>query len=197
MPNGDDPLNLRALRARLDNLEPLLEAIGALLVEQSDLAFAEQRLGEFVWAERYPSQDEPFINIAAALRDLDEAPRIFDRRFDRRPALVDTQQLVKSIQPQVTGEDTVVAGTTVEYAPTHQHGLDTLMLITETMRNNLAIVLSSTPEGSRKEAIRKLRPVVKDKELITQVGPRPFLGTTDQLEQDVKRLTEDHINGRT
>ena len=102
-------------RARLENPEPALRAVGALMVAASQLAFRQQRLGDIKWPERYPNQQEPFINIAGMLADLGQGSAIKERRFQRRPALIDRGQLRDSITFAATSKS-VRVGSSKDYA---------------------------------------------------------------------------------
>lgn len=128
---ADIPLNLtprqlQRLRRGLQNPRRLLKRIGLVLLARAQRAFSEQRLGDVPWLQRGPSQGEPYINVAGALTDLNEGGQIKERRFQRRPALVDTGTLRRSL---AEGESmsfpdklTVAVGTTVPYAGVHQKG---------------------------------------------------------------------------
>ena len=192
-----DIIDIDGMRDRLENLDPLLNAIGALLLETTDRAFEEERFGTIPWPERYPGQNSPFINIAGALRDLSTGPRIKARRFNRRPALVDTGRLRGSFRFQVTSDDTVTAGTTVEYAPNHHIPLPSTQPVTEQAKQNLREVIQREGRGPRRGALKKLLFLLKEDSLTTEPAWRPMIGTTDETESDIAELIQEYFAGET
>lgn len=111
---------LRALAELLDRPRGVLEAIGGFIVKESGKAFREQRLGNFPWKPRVNP------NWPALLRDAESgAARPPQRRFQERPALMDTGLLARSIAHQVVSNTDVevgVAGVAKAYADIHQVG---------------------------------------------------------------------------
>ncbi len=192
---ADDFIDIDDLRDRLENLEPLLNSIGALLLETTETAFEEERFGDIRWPERYAGQADPFINIAGALADLSTGPRIKARRFDRRPALQDTGRLRGSFRFEVTADDTVTAGTTVDYAPTHHIPLISSQPVSAQAKENLKTVIRRDGKGSKRRVLLKLVFLLNEDTLETQVAWRPMVGTTDQTEADIRQLTLDFLSG--
>jgi phage gpG-like protein len=210
------------LRKRIENPSRLMRRLGVLMVGESQKAFQEQALGEIKWPVRYPNQADPYVNIAGALMDLDKGPSIKSRRFDRRPALIDTGMLLRSMTSgqaiSMEGRKTVVVGTTRKNALQHQIGGTTEMPITENMRKNLAILearakqqmesvfMAPRAKGMKKlmpphmlTALAKIRKAIAHKSvLVTELNRRPFLGITDTLADTMIRTIQDEFApGRT
>lgn len=191
--NTDAPEPFVRLRGALTDKGPILDSIGAILEAGAQEAFAEQRFGDFAWPERYPNQSEPFINIAAALSDFNKGrDEPLPRRFDRRPALLDTSELMGSVRSRVLSSDTVDAGSTVPYAPQHQWGLVSSQPVTPQAKNRIAKWLL-TPGGTpyRGKLTFLLQP--NRTTLDTQINQRPFLGVTTQMEGDIQRTVEEKV----
>lgn len=138
------------LRKKIENPSRLMKRLGKEIVAESQKAFRNQSLGEIQWDERYPNQTSPFINYAGALMDLGKGPSIKSRRFDRRPALIDTGMLLGSIAVDKQEKPNVIrAGTTREGMAIHQWGGTTRMRITETMIANLEKLLEESKPKAR------------------------------------------------
>ncbi len=179
--------DLRLLRERLAAPDRALKQIGALLVSQAQRAFVEQRLGEMEWPERYPEDEEPFVNVAGLISDFNRgvsAPP--SRRFERRPAGTDTGALAGSISFAVRGGQ-VAAGSNLPYASHHQWGGLSSQPVTDGAKRLLEAWLD-TPEGAPFR--EKLTPFLDANELNTEVVQRPFLGITDEIEGDIREVVE-------
>ena len=172
----------------LDAHEPL-EIVGNYLASQAQDAHTKQALGDIRWPPRYPSQDQPFVNVAGLLDDLNRGRGISSRRFERRPALTDTGRLQGSYDYTVSGES-VFVGTNVEYAAAHQWGDTTVTRITDKARKKLGDFLK-TKRGSRYR--EKLGFLFNRDVLETDLVARPFLGIPDQAELDIKEIVEDWV----
>jgi phage gpG-like protein len=191
------------LRRALDNPTPVLKQIGALAVKTSRDAFREQRFGTFAWPRRYPNQSEPILNIAGALDDLSKGPRIKDRRFEARPALIDTGQMRRSPTWNVETNWTLAIGTNDPKAAAHQRGDVVTTTITQTMRDNLAAYLKRARRGRNrlskggdparavaaderlKMVRRRLGFIFKADSRKTKLNKRPFLGWPDVLQKKI------------
>lgn len=189
------------LRARLRDPTPVLEAIGAMGVSISERSFKDQRLGKFRWAERYPKQGDPFVNVAAITRDFTEGKNPPARRFERRPALIDTSHLRRSIAKRVLGTNAVEWGTNVPYGALHQFGGESVQPVTETTKQNLARWLRKKKRDPQTGKLVKVHSAYREKlgflfqqkTLATKVGSRPFVGIPVELEQDIVRRVEEEV----
>lgn len=168
---------VRGLKILTATPGPLLERIGVVLLAQAQRAFTEQGKGPNL---RWPERMNP--NIAGVLRDLDSGGAVRPRRFQGRPALIDTGELRRSLKFVVRGRSVEVVST-VPYANTMQQGGPSTIEITDAMRRN-------APEAmNRYEALREVLPkVLRKKTLTINVRPRPFLLITDQ---DLQELSEE------
>lgn len=223
------------LRKKIENPSRFMKRVGLEMVAESQKAFRNQCLGDIQWDERYPNQTEPFINYAGALMDLQKGASVKSRRFDRRPALVDTGMLSRSIAVDKQERPNVIkVGTTREGMAVHQWGGETRMRITETMIANLEKILeeskakarrayrwkfgqkmikSSSKSGSGEaiyltpqaalaeiKAFKKLKRRIQgvqrvyDRELVTEVNRRPFVGITDSLAQKIVRMVKEEFS---
>ena len=177
----------------LNNKRELLEGIGALMVGVSQRAFDEQQYGDTPWPQRYPNQNPPFLNVAGAIADFAggrNAPKA--RRFNPRPALRDTSNLMHSIAYEVQGRDTVEVGTPVPYASIHQFGGVSRQPVDKGTKKRIAKWLLKD-EG--KPYRDKLLPALKPNLTMwdTEVNRRPFLGVTEQLADDIREAVVTHL----
>lgn len=180
----------RKLRAALADPAPALRAIGEIVVSEANLAFQAQQFGDFRWPPRYPDQPEPFANIAGIVRDLNAGSRVKQRRFDRRPAGIDTRTLARSPAAEVVSRDTVRIGSNVPYADMIQSGGTGTQEVTETAKEGLKKFLSTDLGRLFKPRLRFL---FGKSTLETRVHARPFLGLTDQMQSDAIRTVEQFI----
>jgi phage gpG-like protein len=140
--------NAKHLRDTLNNPQKLLKKIGSVILVASQRSFDEQRLGENVWPARYPNQQSPKINVAAALRLLNEGaslPKGGHSIFKDRPALKGhTMDLRKSLAKnnadamKMVGPLTVEVGSNLPYAPNMQFGIKSEQPVTGTAKTTLA-----------------------------------------------------------
>jgi phage gpG-like protein len=194
---------LRRLGATLENPRRIVVAFRQILKAQSQRAFAEQKFGEITWPARYPSQKSPKLNIAGAVQDLSTGPRIKARRFEDRPALLDTGILRRSIAAEIKSDDTVEVGTKVPYAIKHQVGGESRQPITAGILENLKRVLKyeeygKTKKGKAKKIDAKTQMLRKrlgflfgTPELVTKINRRPFLGLTDATKNKCLQIVRD------
>ena len=193
-------------RRKLGNLQPILNQIGALITSQAQGAFQQQRLGDIAWLGRYPGMADPFVNIAGLVSDLNAGGQPKARRFQRRPAGIDTGRMMNSITWETT-RDSVSIGSNVEYATFHQEGGISFMPVTAAAKAGLAEFLRSEQAQQTAELLRVNAPqAAGSATLHTRLGflfqlgvletdhvARPFLGVTDQAERDIVELIEEMI----
>jgi phage gpG-like protein len=136
----------------------ILKAVGAVLLETSQKAFREQRLGSIRWKRRYPSQRPPLINIAGSLQDFGKRASPKARRFVGRPVLADTGLLRLSLSPKkggninIKGRNVVEVGSTVPYASTMQNGGLSVQPVTSAQKKKMAKWMSKLRGARRKIA---------------------------------------------
>lgn len=202
MPEEDitfKPIGIRGLvriRKKLESPESLLKRIGTLMLSQTQRAFSEERLGDRIWPERYPNQSDVKVNVAGAVQDLSKSSNIKKRRFDSRPTLQDTGILKRPFSSSSTAvkfpdKFTVEVGTTVPYASIHQWGGTSTQQITKEVKSNLQKFLK---KKSNKPYRKVLGFLFQVDELETTVNQRPFLGITNQLEIDIRKMIEEDFS---
>lgn len=187
--------NLGRFKRRLDDPRPVLKQIGALMLAESQKAFDDQAYGPERWPERYEGQDEPFINVAGALSDVARDRQIRDRRFDRRPAVVDTGMLRSSLTFGLKGKKAVRVGTTDPKAPKHLFGLSSSQTVTNIARRRLVKEYRRFKRigGNRFEAFKKLGFLHSVSRLETQIQQRVFLGIFPDLGRRLISTVEEFL----
>ncbi len=183
-----DEQGVARLRRLVENPVRLLKRIGVILVASSQRAFEDQKFGDIEWDERYPNQDEPKLNLAGALSDLNRGGGIKARRFEARPAGVDQGTLRRSVAARVNeSRDEVEVGSTVEYAGKFHGGGESTMPVTGTARRLFAREFGRST-GQKREALKRLSSVVKRDSLTTRSKARPFVGITDESAAKIDSL---------
>jgi phage gpG-like protein len=116
----------------MNDPKALLTLVGAFFKARAQRAFVEQRRGRAKWqARRVP-------NVAGVLADLVAGRTPPQRRFEPRPALIDTSALRRSIAFRVLRRDTVEIGSALPYADLMQRGGTSLSpVITEDLQQRL------------------------------------------------------------
>lgn len=182
------------IAGRLRGMEPALRQIGAVLVSQGQRAFETESFGDEPWPERYPSQSEPFINVAGAVADLTAGGSVKARRFQRRPVLSDTGLLRGSLAWRLAGSHAVEAGSVVPYAGLHQHGGESSQPVTATTKKGLiAFLKSKRGKPYRGKLGWLLNRKLGVTSLTTKVHARPFLGITKTVEEEIVGIIEAHV----
>lgn len=199
---------IRNLISKIEDPAPLMKKVGLVLLRESSRSFELQRFGDVPWLHRYPNQADPFVSYAGAVADLEKGPNIKARRFERRPALVDTNTLRRSLSPASgmlgAGKYWVEVGTNVgERADANQQGLTTVQAVTATVKKNLGLWLKKIHRKADRErragvitekthkqvtASDKLVFLFHVDELVTQHVKRPFVGITPQGDKDIQRV---------
>lgn len=144
---------LRKLKRALENPQPILKQIGAIVASDCRRAFEKQALGDIAWEPRYPGMKDPFLNIASALSDFISGrttPK--PNRFQDRPALVDSRNLRNTITSRVASSDTVLVGTNQQYANLHQEGGESIQTYDDSVKERIRDWLEGSEErfGSSK-----------------------------------------------
>lgn len=179
-----DPVGtLRGLAERLRDPSPALRAIGALIVADSQTAFKRQRLGSKPWASRMTP------NVPGIVGDLNAGRRPPARRFDPRPALVDTGRLRQSITFEVSGNK-VTVGTPLKYASIQQSGGKQRVTLTATGRSNLVAYLRQN-----RDLTEELGWLFRKPSFEVEVRARPFIGVEDDTLEEIAEILEDYFGG--
>ena len=190
------PIDLRKFvggRGRTEDLSRVLKAVGELAVSEAQRSFDDQEFGGQPWQRRYPNQSPFSINVAGVLQDLSESGEVKARRFEGRPAGVDTGQLRTSIASRTVKKGTIEVGSALPYASIVNFGGFSTQPVTKQARRNLARFLKK--RGNRKYS-KFVGFLFQRDELRTQVVPRKFIGVTSQLEKDIAELVKLVIEGK-
>lgn len=183
--------------------QSILKGVGGFLLASAQKAFKDQALGEKRWPERYPRQKEPFANIAGIVADfLEGRKQPPERRFQRRPAGIDTGELLRSLTPgrsMKTETKAVVVGSNVKHAAKVHFGGESKQTLTKDFKDALGEYLKksrrrtktakkkSQPMTARDAASSKLGFLMNKKrtELLTKSAARPYLGVTKEVEDKI------------
>lgn len=166
----------------LRNPDRALKRVGLIMVAESLEAFDRQGFGGESWKGRRTP------NVMGIIADFARgASEPKSRRFQTRPALVDTGRLRSSISYHVVGSDTVEVGSNVEYAGLmHGGGESESEPITENMQASLRKWLANQPRAMKKALAYLTLPDWTGKTVKKDIPARPFVGVTDQTREDVK-----------
>lgn len=187
--------DIPGLRRRLEDPRPVLKSIGALMTATSQDAFKKQAYAGERWPERYEGRSDPFINVAGALSDLNRGSPIKSRRFERRPAAVDTREMFNKISFELVGQNAVQSGSTALHAPAQVFGLAVRQTVTAAARNKLTEETRRFKKrgGQKFAAIKKLGFLHVVDELTTQIQARPHIGIYPELEREIVEMVEDFV----
>ncbi len=124
----------------------ILTRVGTYFKGQADKAFRRQRRGSVRWrARKVP-------NMAGILKDLETAPRVKERRFSPRPALIDTRSMARLNFFDVLSDTQMKMGNEADYSEKHQLGGNSIIRVTSAMRANAAKYLFNLSGVSRRAA---------------------------------------------
>ena len=134
-------------------------------------------------------------------------PNIKPRRFERRPVLVDTNTLRRSLSPASgmlgAGKYWVEVGSNLPYADVSHAGGDTSQAVTATVKKNLSVWLKKIRGKAKKEraagvitaktqkasdAAGRLEFLFHTDKLETHHAARPFVGITPQGDADIRQI---------
>lgn len=188
--------------------EKVMKGLGGLALSYAQQAFDRQALGAAQWAARYPKQSGAKVNIAGVVSDFlagKQTPP--ERRFQDRPAAIDTGLLKRSLTPSKalkTHGFVVEVGSMQPNASAVQFGARSEQHLTKSLVGLLADWMKksrrrikrakkgSQPITAKDAAIQKLgflfNLAKKGKPLVTQSGARPYLGVTNELEDKLVAL---------
>ncbi len=188
------PTAEQLLRA-LEFPEPILHAIGRVAVGHMKENFRRQGLGSsFPWPARYPSQKAPKFNLAGAVEDLSTGGTVKGRRFQDRPAGIDTGALRDSITYEIDGDEAVVIGVSpalAERADRVQFGGTSVQALDRSVKEKLARFARSS---RGKPVADKIEPLLQRDELSTELVPRPFIGWDPELVHLINETIDDMVS---
>lgn len=186
----DEGSTVRALSAVIGQSDAVPRALGAIMLAQAQRKFDQQGSSE----SRWPPRAVP--NLAGILSDLNAGRTPPARRFDDRPALVDTGTLRRSLAVEVVRLGTTVeirVGTNVPYADDLQRGATREIPITADARARVPEVMRRHPEHAE-----RLARLLKGETLKIQIPPRAFLDVTDEdadeLEEELTALVNERLD---
>lgn len=170
----------------LDNPKKALKVIGQLMVSESQKAFREQKFGKEAWEPRAP------INVYGIIADFAAGKaKPPARRFEPRPALVDTGRLKgpTGIAAKTIGTKIVEVGSNLPYAGVLHHGGK---IESETITEKVQMALGKWLLKVEDDAIFDrlgflLNKSWRGKKLEGKVPARPFVGITKRTIVDVRQ----------
>ena len=163
----------------LENPARALKQIGVHMLASSQAAFRLQAWDGKPW----PSRQVP--NIAGVLLDLKHGENPQGHRFEGRPALKDTGNLVRSLAMRV-GPTFVEVGSRMQYAPRAHHGGPGLSeTITKEMQDRLWEWLQTDGQLWKFDLGFLLNTKLRGDALEIKAKPRPFVGITEQTRADI------------
>lgn len=157
------PGDMVVLKDNLRRPEEAGKQIGTLMVRVSNKSFREQALGELAWKPRSVFVKDArgtryLANVAGIISDFRRGSTPPARRFEPRPALIDTKTLQNSVAYRLEMEEgrcTIVTGTVQPYASTHFHGGEVSQEITPATKDAMrAWIETKTGGASRAEKKR-------------------------------------------
>lgn len=179
----DPGRKLSGMSRQLEKPTDALKQVGVIVTASSRQAFRDQSFDGQKW------RDRAVPNIFGALEDFDTgraSPK--PRRFDARPALVDTGTLRRSIAHRIVDKRTVEIGTTLDYAQTHNAGEESeSVTITESIQKKLAKWLRGAGQEWRGKMGFLLGERYTGERLKMRVPERRFIGITKQAQKAVIR----------
>lgn len=174
----------------LDKPERALKQVGVLMVAESQAAFKKQTFGRKKWDARAP------INVYGLIADFSLPKTPPGRRFDNRPALVDTGQLRRTIDYDFLGAKEIEVGSNLDYSGVLNFGgpIESKP-ITEAVQSRIARWLKTQTGTIRSKLSWLVFPSMTGKTLKGEVAPRPFVGLTDQTVEDIIEVLGDDLFG--
>lgn len=185
--------DLGKLGERFENLRPLLDRIGIMLVGRQAQAFIHQKRGNARW----PARSVP--NLIGLISDLVGGGAIKKRRWEPRPAGVDTSRLSMSLSYDITGPKSVATGSKLPYAAKIHEGGHTSFRVPR----ELIAPLTKEMRRARKRGDARMIKLgwlfhfaKEGLSLELDVPARPFATVEDEDWRDIREVSEDwFING--
>ena len=148
------------------------ELLAQLVVQRAVEIFTQQGTRDNPWPEKYPGQDEPFINVAGAVDDFRSSSEPGDDKFKRRPAGISSGELLKAVQNatiNINGTSVTISVDNVDYAEDFAQGGESSQPLTEAIKGNIRRFLNQNPAYKQ-----KLKPLLKKETLTTNQIGRSF-----------------------
>ena len=168
---------------KLEDLRPALAEIGVEMLASAEKSFRVQALG----TKRWPGRGVP--NIAGIISDLNRGATPPKRRFESRPAGIDTGKLRQSIGMTLT-QTSVKVDSRLTYSKKYQEGGKSTLTLTKTGKESLKRFLAD-----RRDLSKSLGWMFRQNRVTINQKARPFLGITKELRQNAIEILEDHIGG--
>lgn len=187
--------NLQVRDSRLKNPAPIMKRIGAMMTARAKQTFQNQGRAQVRW----PARSVP--NVIGIIKDAEMGRKtVPNRRFDARPAGIDTRLLARSIAHRLEGKDTVVIGSVQPYATDVQKGGPRTIRITAMTRKVLFAYVNRARErikkgaaNDRDRAMAQIAWVLYRSELNMNVPPRPYLFFSHMDRMDIGEMVRAYI----
>lgn len=185
----DEGDKMRRFRKNLQNPRKALKQIGVLMVSESHNAFKQQKLGRETWEPRAP------VNVYGIISDFHEGKKEPPaRRFERRPALIDTARMRNTIDSDVKGKKMVEVGSNLPYAPVlHHGGKIESKPINGQVQHLLWQWLRKQGQTMKRKLGWLLNRKFRNEKLEGEVPARPIVGITKQTIEDVQEAVGVYI----
>lgn len=170
------------LRAAARDPRQLLQAVGLMMVGRSQRAFTDQGR-DGAWSPR------AVPNRVGVILDLQEGRNPPERRWDARPAGIDSGRLRSSIAFKVQGAR-VVVGSSLPYASDVQRGSSKTIPLDRSTKHALAAWIRGLGGARKTQAQRAFGPLFRQSSLSVVVPPRPFLVLTQDDRRDILALAK-------
>ncbi len=171
----------------LGNLQRVLSQVGILVRSKARSRFRTQGQPPNSWPERMTP------NVPGIVSDLNQGSNPPARRFQSRPAGIDTGRLSKDVNFRVS-KNTLTVGSSLDYAGTINFGGTTRVVLRPVGRRQLWMWLQSLSRRKRRELGRELGWLFQKPEFNVRVRPRPFLTLTKEevaeIEETVRAALE-------
>lgn len=174
----------------LDKPERALKQIGVLMVAESQASFKRQTFGRKKWDARAP------INVYGLIADFSLPKTPPGRRFDDRPALMDTGQMRATLDYDFLGAKEIEVGSNLGHSGVLNFGgpIESKP-ITETVQRRISRWLKTQTDTIRTKLSWLTSPEMTGKTLKGEVAPRPFVGLSDQTVLDIIEVLGDDLFG--
>jgi phage gpG-like protein len=175
----DEGERIRLIKEAFADPRVPLMRIGAMMTTRCQDAFEDQGREE-EWPERITP------NIPGILSDLERGVGVPARRFQPRPAVVDTGRLRNSITWRLVEGAAVEIGTNVPYAALQQWGGEVTIPITGPMKARLAQLIMDDPDR-----FSSLDHLLDRDEWNQRVARRVFITVTPVDREDIVQIVRD------